>query len=273
MTKRANLIGPIVFASMASAVALPVSAGVVTSFKQTNVHFETNASACDMGIQMSLDTDGITWGKVENPYGQLVFGFGAMFGQQEVGDITEMFQERVEPPIIELEEALGCEFSDDAVTLDELLGAWPAGVYEFEGFTGRELFQGEAELSHKIPAGPRIVKPQDGDIVRDDRNLRVRWKKVTEAIIHELGPVTVVGYHVVVADVTVPTLAPGETKKSYDVDVPGSATSVIIPKEFLVPNKIYAFEVLATEESGNQTISEGGVFCTGSITPDDCVEP
>ena len=37
-------------------------------FKQTNIHFETNASACDMGIQISFDTNGITRGEVENPY-------------------------------------------------------------------------------------------------------------------------------------------------------------------------------------------------------------
>ena len=29
-------------------------------FKLTNVHLETNASACDMGIQIVFDTDGIT---------------------------------------------------------------------------------------------------------------------------------------------------------------------------------------------------------------------
>jgi hypothetical protein len=38
-------------------------------------------------------------------------------------DQTEGFQERVEPPIIDLEYALGCEPSDDAISLAELFAA------------------------------------------------------------------------------------------------------------------------------------------------------
>ncbi len=41
-----------------------------------------------------------------------------------------------------------------------------------------------------------------------------------------------------------------------DVDVPASVTSVTVPPEFLEPDTEYDFEVLAIEESGNQTISE-----------------
>ena len=36
-------------------------------FKVANIHFETNASACDMGAQIKFDTDGITQGSVTDP--------------------------------------------------------------------------------------------------------------------------------------------------------------------------------------------------------------
>ena len=86
-------------------------------FKITNIHFETNASACDMGIQIAFDTDGITEGSVEGPDGRVVYSFGSVVGKEVTHDVTETFQERVEPPITDLESALGCEPSEDAIPL------------------------------------------------------------------------------------------------------------------------------------------------------------
>lgn len=239
-------------------------------FKQTNIHFETNASACDMGIQMRFDTDGVTEGEVEGPHGQIVFRFGSVDGASVTHDITEMFQERVEPPISDLIEALDCDPSDDAISLAELLAAWPAGWYEFEGESGRNDFEGRARLTHRVPAGPEIVRPADGAIIPHDRNLRVRWRKVTEPLLPYLGPVEVVGYHVLAVDITNPNLAPGETKISFNADVSANETSFLIPKEYLEPGRIYELEILVTEKSGNQTITEGGVFCTPPLTADEC---
>ena len=45
-----------------TAVTSPAAAAKPQPFKLTNIHFETNSSACDMGIQISFDTDGITEG-------------------------------------------------------------------------------------------------------------------------------------------------------------------------------------------------------------------
>jgi hypothetical protein len=47
----------------------------------------------------------------------------------------------------------------------------------------------------------------------------------------------------------------------------------LVPEQFLRPSRVYEFEVLATEASGNQTISEGGVFCTQPTEPADCEKP
>jgi hypothetical protein len=242
-------------------------------FKQTNIHFETNASACDMGIQMSFDTDGVTRGEVENPYEQVVFRFGAVQGLEDTNDITETFQERVEPPIKDLERALGCEPREDSIWLSDLLAAWPAGWYEFDGESQGVEFEGRARLTHKIPAGPEILAPEDGAVVAHDANLPIRWNKVTGPLLPFLGPVEIVGYHVVVVDITQPALAPGKTKTSFNADLSRGETTFLVPKQFLEPDRVYEFEVLATEKNGNQTITEGGVFCTRPRTPASCAAP
>jgi hypothetical protein len=260
-------------AALAAATA-PASAARPEPFKQTNIHFETNASACDMGIQISFDTDGLTEGEVESPYDQVVFSFRAVDGMETTDDLTEMFQERVEPPITDLLDALDCDApEDEPISLAELLGAWPAGLYEFEGESGGTEFEGQARLTHRIPAGPRIIAPEDGTVVPHAANLLIQWNSVTGPILPTLGPVEIVGYHVVVVDITNPELAPGKTKIALDADLSRSETSFLVPKQYLEPNRIYEFEVLATEKGGNQTITEGGVFCTQPMAAGDCEEP
>src|SRR5262245_52898591 len=132
---------------LAAAAGAPATAAKHEQpFKQTNIHFETNASACDMGIQMSFDTEGITIGEIENPYGQSVCSSLAMLGMETTGDLTELFQERVEPPITDLVNALECEPDPDevAISLSELLAEWPEGWYEFDGTSRGQEFEGRA---------------------------------------------------------------------------------------------------------------------------------
>ena len=94
-------------------------------FKVTNIHFETNASACDMGIQMIFDTDGITEGLVRDPNRRRVYGFASAGGMKATGGQTEGFLEGVEPQITELLSALGCEPSDEEeeISLTDLFEA------------------------------------------------------------------------------------------------------------------------------------------------------
>jgi hypothetical protein len=57
---------------------------------------------------------------------KVVFSFGPSMAWAHSRRL-EVFQERAEPPIIDLESALGCEHSDDAISLTELFITWPAG--------------------------------------------------------------------------------------------------------------------------------------------------
>ncbi len=277
MSRRNSMICHAVAAGLALAAAAgPAAAEGADPFKITNIHFETNASACDMGIQMAFDTDGVSELWVKDPNGQVVYRAGFVGGPEVTHNITEGFQERVEPQVVELEQALGCERDPEEpeVLLTDLLSAWPEGKYLFGGASDDANVRGFARLSHKVPAGPEILEPEDGAIVRDDRPLAIRWNKVTEPILPELGPVRIVGYHIVIADATTPEpFAPGRMPAQFDVDVSSGMTVLLVPKQFLRQGRVYEFEVLATEDGGNQTISEGGVFCTPPIEPANCVKP
>ena len=169
-----------------------------------NIHFETNASACDMGIQILFDTDGITEGSVTDPNRRRIYSFQSAGGMKAIGGQTEGFLEGVEPQITELLSALGCEPSDEEgeISLEELFTAFPAGDYTFRGTRTGAKFKDQATLTHFIPAGPDIVAPAEGTVVPDEAASH-RLGPVTEAILTtnpDLGPVNIVGYHVVVVE-------------------------------------------------------------------------
>jgi hypothetical protein len=256
------------FSSLGIALRAAHAAPPAEPFKVANIHFETNASACDMGIQIIFDTGGITDGFVKSPKGQMVYQFRSKGGLKSIGGQTEGFLEGIEPQITELLSALGCDPSDEEeeISIDELFKAFPAGVYTFNGKRQGARFEDQATLSHAIPAGAEITAPADGTVV-PDAPLLIDWNPVTEAILTanpNLGPVNIVGYHVVVVE------GGGEALPQLDVDVPATDTSVTVPAEYLKPNTFYNFEVLSTEASGNQTISEG-FFCTTGVV--SCVKP
>jgi hypothetical protein len=230
-------------------------------FKVAKIHFETNASACDMGPQIAFDTEGITSGSVSDPKGRKIYSFQTKAGMRATGGQTEGFLETVEPQITELLSALGCEPSDEAgvVALDDLFEAWPSGDYTFEARAKGARIRSQATLTHLIPAGPEVVAPADGTVLPAAGPVVIEWSPVTEPILPELGPVNIVGYHILVEENTGAEVTP-----TIDVDVSDSETSLTVPPEYLKPATVYRFEVLSTEESGNQTITEG-FFCTEGV--------
>jgi hypothetical protein len=239
-------------------------------FDAASLHFETNATDCDMGVQMFFDSPGTTEMTVKDPSGHVVYSVQTLEGMADVGGLTESFLEGVEPQITELLSKLGCDLSDEEpqMSLQELVADWPAGTYRFQGSGGGTDFESEAVLSHKIPAGPNVTAPEEGDIVRDDLPLLVTWNKVTSPIIPGLGPVEIIGYHVVIEDESGPTL-PGPVPLTFDADVGREVTRLRVPPQYLRPNRVYSLEVLATEKSGNQTLT-GVIFCTRPRTAAAC---
>ncbi len=108
----------------------------------------------------------------------------------------------------------------------------------------------KARLHHRaVTDDPPLVDPD---------NLVIEWEPVTTRFIG-VGPVEIIEYQVIVDQVDPLRAEPwidGGTRRAL-INLPPSATQVTVPPEFLLPDALYDFEVLAIEASGNSTISVG----------------
>jgi hypothetical protein len=204
-------------------------------FSKAKIIFEFNSTAEDLGIQVTLDGD--PWNEIwiKDPKGRTILEVEGSGSLKNFG-LTELFAESNEP-----------NFAD--MSKEEILARFPAGVYRFFGRTVEgDRLVGTATLTHNIPDGPVIVSPAQGAVV-DPNATVITWNLVTTP----LG-INIVGYQIVVDG--------GNPARRFDVTVPATATQVTVPPEFLESGTPYNFEVLAIEESGNQTITEGAPFVT-----------
>ena len=222
-------------------------------FGKAEIRIELNSTDGDAGLQIDLDAEPWRSIRIEDPNGRLIFSVNNSGKLKRLGS-TELFMESNEP-----------DFLED-MSLPEILKFLPAGVYDFEGTTieGKEL-DAEATLTHDFPCGPEITSPGDGDTVAPGAVL-IEW----EPVVNKIDPasptgectdstdIEIIGYQVIV------DLVGSDPLKRFDIKLPGDATSVTVPSEFIVPGSEYKIEVLAIEESGNQTITEQ-IFMTSDI--------
>lgn len=204
---------------------------VVIPFTDARIRIEVNATDGDSGLHVLLDAEGWKFVNITDPRGRLVFHVAGGGSVKKTG-LTELFFESAEPGFEEL-------------PLDQFLARFPAGDYRFVGetITGKKL-SSKAKLTHALPDGPVLLSPEEGAVV-DPNNTLLRW----EAVPDPAGS-RIVRYEVlVVEDGSVP-------KRVLSATVPATATSMVIPPTFLVPNSSYKWEILAIEEGGNQTLSE-----------------
>jgi hypothetical protein len=168
--------------------------------------------------------------------------------QGALGDLgmTELFFETVEPAN-----------ADEPIS--DILKTLPAGNYTIRG-PGIEAGQGTGQtsgaawLTHSIPAGPVLLTPEEGAIVPTSEGLLVSWGPVTETI--DGSEVNIIAYQLIIEkDVDPHPHMIG--KIGLSMYLPPSVTRIPIPAEFFEPGASYKWEVLAIEESGNQTLSSG----------------
>jgi hypothetical protein len=207
--------------------------------KEAKLNIEHNATDRDTGFQGFIDSEGWKRLQVTGPRGVVL----TLQGQGDLGELglTELFFESVEPENAE-------------VPIEEVLSTLPEGEYTIEGqaIDGQPT-KGTALLTHDIPAGPVLVSPEEGATV-PATGLVMRWMPVTETI--NGAPVTVVAYQLIIERDDEP-LPHAITKPDLSIYVGPTVTQVTVPDEFLQPGTDYAWEVLAIEESGNQTLSSG----------------
>ena len=213
-------------------VAAPqLSAGrEVIEYDELDFFIEVNSTDGDAGVQLKLDGEQWKSLKIYNPEGDKLLDVKAKNSIKTQG-LTEFFFESAEP-------------SFDDVPLDEFLERFPEGEYEFRGKTiDGDRMRGTAELTHVIPEGPVIVSPLPGDIV-DPEDAVIEWEPVTSP-----AGVEIVTYEVIAGS--------EDGESDFTMTLSGTATSVKLPTELFDEGFTdYKFEILAKEESGNQTITE-----------------
>jgi hypothetical protein len=234
--------------------------------EDSTIIIETNATDGDAGFQIFLDGEGWRHISVYDPNGRQIFDVETEGGVKKIGGGTELFLETAEPEFETPEE------------LQEILDLLRPGKYRFYGWTVEgDLLYGKARLTHNIPCAPELVEPAEVDLEEDapetvEEPVMISWEPVEG----QLGPdpeneeevgctdeeVEIIGYEVIVDD---------EEGHTFDVTVPQGTTSITVPDEFTEPSAAHKFEVLAIEESGNQTIVES-FFCTEGLEGDECRE-
>lgn len=228
-----------------SAEAETRTASAPTPLKDAKLNIEHNATDFDTGFQGFVDSEGWKELTFTGPGGRVlnISGLGSF---AELG-LTELFFETVEP-----------ENAD--VSIADMLAKLPAGNYNIAGpgiengeSTGRT--QGTAWLTHNIPAGPVLMAPVEDSRVSITTDLLMKWKPVTNTI--EGKPVKIISYQLIVEKIQNPHPHMIGKVNSLSMYLPPSVTSMRIPKEFLESGVDYDWEVLAIEESGNQTLSSG----------------
>jgi hypothetical protein len=212
--------------------------------KEAKLNIEHNATDNDTGFQGFIDSEGWNRLVVRGPGGNAL----RLQGLEELGQLglTELFFESVEP-------------ANADVPIEEVLATLPEGNYTISGKAqeaGESLGRtsGVALFTHDIPAGPELLTPEEGSTVGTE-DVVASWSPVTETI--EGEPVTIIAYQLIVEKIEDPH--PHMIgKMGLSMYLPASTTSIVIPDGFLEPGTAYAWEVLAIEESGNQTLSSGG---------------
>jgi hypothetical protein len=214
---------------VALALVLAVPAGAAP-FGEARIYIEYNASGNDLGFHVFLDAEDWTEVEILHPNGRRLMEVEGKGGFGKLG-LTELFFEGAEPSL-------------DDVPLAVLLGLFPEGRYTFVGeLVGGGLLRSRPVLSHAIPAPPEV----DAEVGEDE--VVLCWTTVSNPPPgFPKRPVDVVAYQVIVGSFQV-TLAASEDAEMC----------LTLPPEFvesLEPGE-HAFEVLAIEAGGNQTITEG----------------
>jgi len=254
--KATGLIAPVALA----AVALPAGAQEEPEFSAFRTIIEINATDGDTGFQVFIDGDEWKQATIRDPNAKQIYDVQGFASVREQG-LTENFFESAEP-------------SCDEDPLVNFLERFPAGEYTVIGKTvDGEKLERTATLTHDLPRAPINLVPIGGGV--DPTNpVSVLWSPGAglgncPPNGAEIGNPALFGYQVIVvrADPTPEVV--------LDADLPAAATQMTIPPEFLQPDAIYKYEVIAIEsrtnvdsevEKGNQTLSEG-FFCTFVSTP------
>jgi hypothetical protein len=223
-------------------------------FDEAHVFFELNNTDGDLGIHALIDGEPWKHLQIEDQNERRILNVNVR-GRLRRQGLTEIFFESAEPPF-------------DELTPAEFFNRFPKGTYEIEGITldGEEM-ESETEITHLMPAPPNptvngtevveICDEDDPDYEEPDPvsgDVVIAWDPVTSTHpgLGESGVIGIYNYQVVV-EVEV---GDDEFPSVLSVILPPEKTSMTIPAEFIAQGDTFKYEVLAREQSFNQTATE-----------------
>lgn len=245
---------------MAASLAVPAllagtllasgAAQATSPFSRANIFFELNSTAGDVGVHVSLDGESWKVLRIEDPRGREIVELEPKQGAKTIG-LTELFFEGSEPPLVE-------------VSFARFLQLFPQGDYRFLGrTTGNQLLRSVDALTPELPCPVTVVSPSATVPVAPDRVV-IRWEPAPGVFNPDTGicrtnqDVELASYEVIAE---IKNEAAGLVRH-LNVELPADATEVPVPRTFidqglLLPGTEFVLEVIAIEDSGNKTITEG----------------
>ena len=231
-------------------------------YSEANIFFELNNTDGDLGIHARIDGDPWKKLKIEDPRERKMLDIQVK-GRLKQQGLTEIFFESAEPTF-------------DELSPQRFFRRFKEGIYEVEGKTLEENeLESEVLLTHVMPAPPEPTvnglplaqecdEEEPGfDITMTNSPVTIAWPAVTTshpdpdgggAAVQPPVPVQIHNYEVVVE---VEVDVNGEEFPSVmHVVLPPGETELTIPAEFLAQGEEFKYEILAREESFNQTAVE-----------------
>jgi hypothetical protein len=244
---------PLLLCSPALADTCTVPAGDGRAINHANLFIEDNAGDADIGVHGYFDDHGWSELCVFDPAGTLIL---RVLPEGRLGDlgIAGVFFESREPDYADWDYAA-------------LKMAWPEGEYALRA-TGSdgELLTGAALFTTVLPTMPVIVTPVTVPEAEDVplpvvpvADLLVEWQPVITS--QDGRPVTIRAYQLWINKENHED-ANGFSRPNFDVHVGADTTSFVVPAAFFDAASIYEVEVVAIEETGNQTIGGASYFAT-----------
>ena len=207
-----------------AAIALCSASGfaqVDKKFEAVRVYLEQNLRDQDAEVKFEVTGGdaGLATLTVTAPDGRTVVDFKA--ADSKLG-IRHLILESPEPK------------NDGRVQKD-----FPAGIYKFAGTTvGGAKLQGEATLSHTLPAPTSFIRPRP-----EEKNVPVTGLKLSWSPVKNMSATVVVIEH-------------EKSGRSIRVNLPGDATGLAMPDGFLLPGTEYKLAIGTVANGGNTSFIE-----------------
>jgi hypothetical protein len=219
---------------------------------KASLFIEDNTGDEDIGVHGYFDDHGWTELCVFNPAGEMILHVRPDAQMSKLG-MSEFFFESQEPDYAQW------NFGD-------LKASWPEGDYlvRAQSHDG-VILHGAAHFAHDLPTPPVITapalvpEPEDNPPVVPVGDITVTWEPVTTT--QEGKPVALRAYQLWVNKENHED-PNGFSRPNFDVHVSPDTTSFVVPAAFFDANSLYEVEVVAIEESGNQTIGGAAFFAT-----------